>query len=255
MPALAGPPLPTEQLKPPPQANTTESGLAYVVLERGKGKLLVTKDSTVTVHYNAWLASDGTQFDSSIERGTPFSAPLNRVIKGWSEGVQLMRVGETTRFWIPAELAYGNEGLGGKPKGILIFDVELIAINPVPSSLKPKDLVVPKKAITTESGLAYLVLRPGRGSVHPVISDTVEVHLTGWQATTGEPFDSSITRGQPMTLPLNRLIPGMTEGLLLMVVGETTRFWIPAELAYGNGPSSGGPPGLLVFDVELLRIR
>jgi len=71
---------------------------------------------------------DGVQFDSSVERGVPFTAPLNRVIKGWTEGIQLMRIGELTRFWIPAYLAYGNDGTGGKPYGTLIFDVELLDI-------------------------------------------------------------------------------------------------------------------------------
>ncbi len=67
-------------------------------------------------------------FDSSVERGSPASFPLNRVIKGWTEGVQLMVVGEKRRFWIPAELAYGNSGAGGRPAGLLVFDVELLGI-------------------------------------------------------------------------------------------------------------------------------
>lgn len=254
-PTYAGQPLPLELRQPSSKAKTTASGLAYQVLKRGKGKYTVIESSTVTVHYQAWLASDGAQFDSSIERGTPFTAKLSQVIKGWSEGVQLMRVGERTRFWIPAELAYGNEGMNGQPKGTLIFDVDLIKTSEMPASLKRSDFIVPKKANVTESGLAYRVLRPGKGKTHPLTTDTVEAHFSAWQASSGRLFESTIVRGQPMPLPLNRLIPGLTEGLQLMVIGETTRFWIPGELAYGNDDSSGSRFGLLVFDVELLRIR
>ncbi len=83
------------------------------------------------------------------------------------------------------------------------------------------------------------------------VRDSVTVHYTGW-TTDGEMFDSSIQRGTPATFPLNRVIPGWTEGVALMVVGEKTRFWIPEELAYAGKP--GAPAGMLVFDVELLEI-
>jgi peptidylprolyl isomerase len=80
----------------------------------------------------------------------------------------------------------------------------------------------------------------------------VTVHYAGW-TTDGKMFDSSIPRGKPSTFPLNRVIPGWTEGLQLMVIGEKTRFWIPEELAYKGKP--GRPQGMLVFDVELLEIK
>ncbi len=79
------------------------------------------------------------------------------------------------------------------------------------------------------------------------------MHYTGW-TTAGKMFDSSVLRGQPATFPLNRVIKGWTEGVQLMVEGEKTRFWIPAELAYGTNPRPGAPSGMLVFDVELLKI-
>ena len=127
-PAEAGSLLPVESRNPSANAQTTDSGLAYEVLRQGKGKRTPRASSVVTAHYTAWQAVDGVQFDSSVERGVPFTAPLNRVIKGWTEGIQLMRIGELTRFWIPAYLAYGNDGTGGKPYGTLIFDVELLDI-------------------------------------------------------------------------------------------------------------------------------
>jgi len=109
----------------------------------------------------------------------------------------------------------------------------------------------PADAQKTASGLASKILKPGTGKAHPTATDKVTVHYTGW-TTDGKMFDSSITRGTPATFPLNRVIPGWTEGVQLMVEGETRRFWIPVELAYNNRP--GAPAGMLVFDVELLKI-
>ena len=79
----------------------------------------------VDVHYTGWT-TDGKMFDSSVLRGKSAQFPLNAVIKGWTEGVQLMVEGEKTRFWIPSELAYGNRP--GRPQGTLVFDVELLKI-------------------------------------------------------------------------------------------------------------------------------
>lgn len=123
------PEVPEDVAAPPEDAEKTESGLASRVLVKGKGKTHPTATDTVKVHYSGWT-TDGKMFDSSVERGEPISFPLNRVIKGWTEGVQLMVEGEKRRFWIPAELAYGNNPQGGRPAGMLVFDVELIEINP-----------------------------------------------------------------------------------------------------------------------------
>ncbi len=110
----------------------------------------------------------------------------------------------------------------------------------------------PEDAEKTESGLISKMLEAGTGEVHPKATDNVEVHYTGW-TTDGKMFDSSVTRGQTATFPLNRVIAGWTEGLQLMVVGETRRFWIPEKLAYQG--RSGRPAGMLVFDVELIGIK
>jgi peptidylprolyl isomerase len=111
----------------------------------------------------------------------------------------------------------------------------------------------PADAKKTASGLASKVLTPGTGKDHPGPSDKVKVHYTGWTKS-GQMFDSSVVRGEPITFPLNGVIAGWTEGLGLMVVGEKRRLWIPAALAYGDRPRPGAPTGDLVFDVELLDI-
>ncbi len=112
----------------PADAKHTASGLAYKFLKRGKGKEHPKEDSTVEVHYSGWTP-DGKMFDSSVKRGEPTRFPLNGVIKGWTEGVQLMVVGDKVRFWIPGALAYGDKpSRPGTPAGPLVFDVELLSI-------------------------------------------------------------------------------------------------------------------------------
>ena len=125
---------------------TTPSGLQYQVIKEGTGPK-PSDTATVRVHYHGTLL-DGTVFDSSVDRGTPAEFPLNRVIKGWTEGIQLMNVGSKYKFWIPAELAYGDNGAGGqiKPGSLLIFEVELLGIKGVTPMPTPKPAIAPATA-------------------------------------------------------------------------------------------------------------
>lgn len=108
---------------------TTASGLQYLQLTEGSGTLRPAAKDRVTVHYHGTLL-DGTVFDSSVERGESIAFGLNQVIPGWTEGLQLMVVGEKIRLFIPSELAYGNRSAGAiQPGSTLIFDVELLGIN------------------------------------------------------------------------------------------------------------------------------
>jgi FKBP-type peptidyl-prolyl cis-trans isomerase len=237
----------------PDNAQKTDSGLATRVLIEGSGDERPGPNDVVTVHYSGWT-TDGNMFDSSIMRGEPATFPLDRVIKGWTEGLQLMVIGEKRRLWIPAELAYA--GNPSAPQGMLVFDVELLSIKKaIPAPKVPADVAgIPDDATVTASGLASRVLKPGTGTEKPSATSTVEVHYSGW-TTDGKLFDSSVTRGETISFPLNRVIKGWTEGLQLMVVGEQRRFWIPANLAYGENPRPGAPKGMLVFDVELFDIK
>jgi peptidylprolyl isomerase len=125
---LKAPETPKDVAKAPKDAKKTDSGLAYRVLTKGKGTKHPTATNRVTVHYSGWT-TDGKLFDSSVQRGAPSTFMLNNVIKGWTEGLQLMVEGEKTRFWIPGSLAYGDKPTRpGAPAGTLVFDVELLQI-------------------------------------------------------------------------------------------------------------------------------
>ena len=241
-------PAPADVGAPPKDAVTLPSGLASKVIQAGKGATRPGATDMVTVHYTGWT-TDGKMFDSSLTRKEPSTFPLDRVIKGWGEGVQLMTAGEKRRLWIPETLAY--KGQAGRPAGMLVFDIELLEFTPAPTVPPPDVAAVPADAQRTPSGLAYKVIKPGTGKEHPRTSSQVTVHYSGWQ-TNGKLFDSSVMRGAPASFGLSDVIAGWTEGVQLMVVGEKTRFWIPENLAY-KGQSE--PRGMLVFDVELISYR
>ena len=124
-------PAPDDVAAAPSDAESTSSGLASKVIQAGTGSAHPSATDQVTVHYTGWL-TNGTMFDSSVARGAPATFPLNGVIRGWTEGVQMMVVGEKRRFWIPSDLGYGDrDAPGGQiPAGsTLVFDVELLGIN------------------------------------------------------------------------------------------------------------------------------
>jgi FKBP-type peptidyl-prolyl cis-trans isomerase len=247
-PAFTPIPAPDNVAKPPAEASKTASGLASIILQPGTGKTKPGPKDLVTVNYTGWT-TDGKMFDSSFAHNPPNTFPLDRVIKGWGEGVQLMVAGEKRRFWIPQEIAYN--GMAGRPAGMLVFDIELIDMQPSPETPPPDVAAPPKDAKKTASGLAYKSLREGKGTAHPTERSNVTVHYTGW-TTDGKMFDTSLDKGQPISFGLGDVISGWTEGLQLMTVGEKMRFWIPEKLAYkGERP----PRGMLVFDVELLAFK
>jgi FKBP-type peptidyl-prolyl cis-trans isomerase len=117
----------------------------------------------------------------------------------------------------------------------------------------PSDVAAPPAdAQKSPTGLATKVLAAGTGNQRPRASSRVKVHYSGW-TTDGQMFDSSVARNEPISFGLNQVIAGWTEGVQLMVEGEKRRLWIPENLAYGG--RRGAPQGMLVFDVELIKIE
>jgi FKBP-type peptidyl-prolyl cis-trans isomerase len=236
---------PLDLASPPADAEKLDNGLVTKVLAKGSGTVHLSDDGLAVMRYTVWK-SDGTLVQHVA---APKTVMLGRqkMLPGWGEAVQQMVAGETRRAWIPASLGAGKI----KEGETFVIDTELIDIVENPNKAPADVAAPPADAITTPSGLAYKVLRPGTGTKKPTRRSTVEVHYTGW-TTDGRMFDSSILRGDTTTFPLDGVIRGWTEGLQLMAEGEKTRFWIPAKLAYGN--ERGKPQGMLVFDVELVRI-
>lgn len=230
-------------VNPPADAVKTPSGLATKVLVPGSGPHPTSADVVKMVFVG--YKQDGTSFKSPAN----YQARIASIaVPGLAEGLQLMSPGEKRRMWMPEKLAFN--GAAGKPAGSLVFDVELMQIVPAPKA--PADVAAPPaNAQTTTTGLASVVLKAGTGTTHPTATSNVTVHYSGW-TTDGQMFDSSVVRGTPATFPLNRVIAGWTEGVQLMVTGESRRLWIPEKLAYGG--AEGKPKGMLVFDVELIAV-
>lgn len=240
------------QSKNSPQTMKTASGLEITIKEKGNGKQPLLGDKVV-VHYTGRLTND-TVFDSSVNRGQPFTFKLGmgQVIKGWDEGFQHLRVGDKAVLKFGPELGYGARGAGAIPaNSTLIFDVELLdvveAIRQWP--------VNGKDTVKLPSGLKYVLLNDNKTG-EKITNDTkVTLHYSGF-FTDGKPFDSSVERGQPFSVKLGKgqVIKGLEEGLLYLHKGDKAKFIIPYDLAYGE---PGHPPVIpaksdLIFDVEVI---
>lgn len=235
----------------------TASGLEYTEIKAGAGPAPKAGD-IVSVHYTGKL-TDGKKFDSSVDRGQPFQFPLGagRVIKGWDEGIALMKKGGKATLTIPPELGYGSRGAGGviPPNATLVFEVELVDILPgapaAPTKVNEADYQ------TTPSGLKYYDFAVGSGAT-PKKGQQVAVHYTGW-LTDGKKFDSSLDRGEPLVFPIGtgQVIRGWDEGVLSMKVGGKRQLVIPPELGYGARGAGGVIPAnaTLIFEVELVSVQ
>ncbi len=239
---------------------TTPSGLKYKITKKGTGVQPINGDQ-VSVHYVGTLPDSAkTKFDSSRDRGQPFSFALGagQVIKGWDEGIALLHVGDIAVLTIPPSLGYGEHAMGKIPaNSTLVFEVELMDVKPAPKPWDVKGL----KVDSTASGLKYIVVKKNPdNTVKAEAGKKVSVHYSGFLGDgTWKLFDSSVQRGQPIEFSLGQgqVITGWEEGIALMHVGDKMRLIIPYKLAYGEG---GRPPiipakATLIFDVELMGVQ
>lgn len=260
----APPPTPPDVAAPPAGAQKTAKGVSYRFLKKGKGGPHPTEKDTVKVNYSGWTTA-GRLIDSSLIKGEPVEFSLQGVMSGWTDGIPVMSVGDKVRFWIPEQLAYAASP--NKPQGMLVFDVELLAIktaiveNPdaehddhgdaPPAPPAPPDVAAPPAdAKKSPLGVSYKILKSVPGAPHPNTDSKIRIHYMGWQ-TDGTFFDGSRPKGVPYTTSLRHVIKGWQDAIPLLGTGEQARLWIPESLAYPNG---GGPSGMLVFDVELIEI-
>lgn len=239
---------PPDLVIPSADALRTPSGVAYRVIQKGKGGGSPGPKDFVSVHLMGW-DSEGKAFANTRTQDEAPYFSLERMMPGVRESVLAMEVGEQRRVWIPEPLAFA--GTKGRPAGPVVMDLELVETVPPPSQAPPDVAAPPADARVLRSGLAFKMLRPGAGREHPLPSSGVSVHYTGW-TTDGKMFDSSLPRGASILLQLKGTIQGWIEGIPLMVVGERRRFWVPEKLAYHG--IRGMPAGMLVFDVELVGI-
>lgn len=235
---------------PPSDAHLTSSGVAIAWLTRGEtsGPTPAPGDE-VELQYQVW--NEAGECVSESAEGRTETLSMEWLPPGWAEAMTSLHQGDRAQVWVPAHLGYPNDP--DAPQGALRIQLVVVGVHNISKATGDKVPLTepPSYALRTASGLAFVVLQPGSGTEHPMPTSTVTAHYEGW-TTDGNKFDSSYDRGQATKLPLQHVIPGWQEAVPLMLVGEKTRFWIPAELAYGDKP--GRPQGTLIFDIELISI-
>lgn len=232
------------------EMHTTTSGLKYSVLHKGEGTTSPKATDTVTVQYTGWL-TDGTQFDSSRDRGQPAQFKLMQVIPGWSEGLALMHVGDRYKLTIPFDLAYGESGRPPviPPKSDLIFDVELLGIEPGP--VLPEFAMPGANAKSLPEGVRYEVLKAGHGDAGAADA-IIALDFTVWNSE-GKVLDSSLLAGHPLKAPVAQLpLPFLQAAASVVKAGGEYRFFVPA----GQGiPSPDGKGEDSVWNLAVTSLQ
>ncbi|MCX5747507.1 MAG: FKBP-type peptidyl-prolyl cis-trans isomerase, partial [Proteobacteria bacterium] len=232
------PAVPPDVAAPPATAIALPSGTRYVVLTPGTGTKARSFDS-MTYTSTSWDA-EGRMIDT-MKR--PANAPIYKQSVAFEEVLTTMTEGARVRFWVAADKR--------------CTEVEIVKLqrgNEPPSV--PADVAkMPDDVQKTPKGVGWKILRAStrKDAKHPLVTERVRVHYTGW-TTDGRMFDSSVVRNEPSEFALNAgVIGGWTEGVPMMALGDKARLWVPEELAYKGAP--GRPQGMLVFDIELLEIK
>jgi peptidylprolyl isomerase len=225
-------------------------GLKVWDAKEGKGEA-ATANALVSIHYTGWF-TDGTVFDSSVQREKKATFPLSRLIQGWQKGIPGMKVGGVRRLYIPWKLAYGEDGRPPRipGKADLVFEIELFETHNVPAA-DAKEW----KPVPDTDGLKSWDTVDGKGDAAKA-GATVTIHYTGWTLD-GKVFDSSVQSGEKAEFPLGSLIEGWQKGIPGMKPGGIRYLYIPWKLAYGE---AGSPPTIpakadLIFRIELFESK
>lgn len=223
----------------------------------------VGPSSDVTVNYIGCGQISGKQFDSSWDRGTPATFNVNRVIKGWTDGLQGMKVGGRRTLTIPGALAYGENPSSPdiQANETLVFTIDLISIVPGPDPAIVKainDRGEPKPTVPDAPATKLIITDDVVGTGAAITPGaTVVVHYVGVGQISKQTFDASWTRGEPAEFNVDQVIKGWSEGLIGMKVGGRRTLVIPGELAYGANPPDEAIKAneTLVFVVDLVAIK
>jgi len=255
------PAAPADVAAPPADAEGTVQHVAMKVLRAGTGDERPGTGDCVRVRFSMW-ERDGTLVASSL--GDSEIMCVREAIVGVADALRSMVAGEKRRVWIPADttwrlgqrhhMAARPEDAEAPPHRDLTCDLELVSVLKAP--LAPKYLLEPSpRALQTASGLAYEILKPGTGTVHPTPTSTVRIHFNGW-TTEGTLFESTTMNNHPALVSLSNVMPGWREGISYLTPGAKARFWIPANLAFGMDPLDRyNPRGPLVYEIELIDIQ
>ena len=246
---------------------TTDSGLQYIAIDKGDAAgPLVTPTNTVVTDFEIRLAENGQRIESSYTGGQPAQLPVAQLFPGWQEAIQLMRAGDDYMFRMTPLIAFGAEAVatGRVPPGDVVMRVALKeVIVPEVSNAAAWDAHTPWNSdsadvIKSDNGVEYVVIESGDESgTMPTTSNTVEVYYEG-RLVTGETFDSSYARGEPIEFGVTGVIKGWTDTLQKMRPGDRWLVYIPADQAYGDSPRPGGlikPGDDLIFEMQLLGVR
>ena len=261
--------------------NKTATGVRYIPIVNGDvNSGSPGADATIVVNYEAFLAANGAQIDSSYARGESSVFQLAELIDGWAEAVGYMNPGDEWLVYVPAAQAFGSEPLGDliPANSDLVYRVHLegflsaadiaqVAPDVAPAQAQGPDMAAwqasfpwdgdREDATILPSGVAIVILEKGENEgPAPLEGDQILIHYEGRVAETSEFFDSSWSRGEPTMFEAGTLIPGFNEALSLMQPGDRFLVHIPADQAYGDkGWGEDIPPGAdLMFQIELLEI-
>ncbi|MEM6726230.1 MAG: FKBP-type peptidyl-prolyl cis-trans isomerase [Bacteroidota bacterium] len=258
---------------------TSADGIRYAVEQAGEGQEVNERDY-VKVHYTGKLL-DGTVFDSSVNRGEPFTfqVGIGHVIQGWDKGIPLFKTGGKGVLYLAPGQGYGSRGSGSiPPNSPLIFEIEVLGVldeaaykqeqearvqayikEMMAKDHKTISAYADEKGLTyevTESGLAYIVDEPGTGK-QAIAGEKVTVHYHG-TLLSGQKFDSSFDRGTPFSFQLGagQVIQGWDEGIALFKEGGKGTLLIPSLMGYGHRGAGGiiPPNAVLRFDIELVQV-